>query len=103
MQRYLHERLFPIFAFQGESVDGGLRKRGEGILESHRRRKNKEAYADELNEKRHPILCPTCGRRIMDAAWNTRTRLITPTKGRYPDYYLKCGRCAAEIGVIKIG
>ena len=65
-------------------------------------RRKKEEYTHGLREKRHPILCPVCGRRIMDASWNTRTRLVTPTKGSYPDYYLKCGRCAAEIGVIKI-
>ena len=64
-------------------------------------RKKKEEHADELREKRHPILCPVCGWRIMDASWNTRTQLITPTKDRNPDYYLKCGHCGAEIGVIK--
>ena len=64
-------------------------------------RKKKGEHADEIRKKRHPILCPVCGRRIMDASWNTRTQLITPTKGRIPDYYLKCGHCGAEIGVIK--
>lgn len=37
----------------------------------------------------------------MDAALDTKTQLITPVKGRYPDYYLKCGHCGAEVGVIK--
>lgn len=37
----------------------------------------------------------------MDSAPETKTRLITPVKGRYPDYYVKCRHCGAEIGVSK--
>ena len=37
----------------------------------------------------------------MDAAFGTKTCLITPMKGRYPDFIVKCGHCGAEIGVVK--
>lgn len=64
-------------------------------------RRKKEEHIDEIKKTRRPVPCPVCGHRIMDASWNTRTQLITPTKNRYPDYYVKCGHCGAEIGVIK--
>ena len=44
---------------------------------------------------------PDGRRRFMDSAPDTKSRLIIPKKGRYPDYYVKCGHCGAEIGVIK--
>lgn len=64
-------------------------------------RRKKEDQTNGLMRKRRPVCCPKCGWRIMDAAWNTQTQLITPKKGRYPDYYVKCGHCGTEIGVIK--
>ncbi|MDR4075950.1 hypothetical protein [Eubacterium callanderi] len=65
------------------------------------RRSKKEVEQYELTDDRKPILCPKCGRRFMDSAPDTKSRLIIPKKGRYPDYYVKCGHCGAEIGVIK--
>lgn len=64
-------------------------------------RRKKEERNYELRKKRRALCCPNCGWRLMDAALDTKTQLITPVKGRYPDYYLKCGHCGAEVGVIK--
>ena len=72
---------------------------GKGCLDLRRSKKEVEQY--ELTDDRKPILCPKCGRRFMDSAPDTKSRLIIPKKGRYPDYYVKCGHCGAEIGVIK--
>lgn len=64
-------------------------------------RRKKEEQAHELKKKRRHVRCPKCGWRLMDAALDTKTQLITPVEGRYPDYIVKCGHCGVEIGVIK--
>lgn len=64
-------------------------------------RRKKEEYTHELREKRRPLCCPKCGWRIMDAVAGTKAQFITPQKGRYPDFIVKCGHCGAEIGVTK--
>ena len=65
------------------------------------RRKKKEDERNVLIYHRRPIHCPKCGRRFMDSAPEIKTRLTTPIKGRYPDYYVKCRHCGTEIGVTK--
>ena len=63
------------------------------------RRKKEETY--ELKNKMRPSACPKCGRRIMDVALNTKMRVVTPKKGRYPEFIIKCWHCGAEIRVVK--
>lgn len=38
----------------------------------------------------------------MDAKIDTKVQFVTPSMGRCPDFILKCDRCGAEIGVVKI-
>ncbi len=64
-------------------------------------RRKKEAQNRENRKRRQILRCPNCGQRLMDSAPDTKTQLFTPVKGRKPDYYIKCGHCGAEIGVIK--
>lgn len=64
-------------------------------------RRKKEGQTYELKNKMRPSGCPKCGHRVMDVALNTKMRFITPKKGRYPDFIIKCGYCGAEIGVTK--
>jgi len=64
-------------------------------------RRKKEAQTNGLKKIMRPVCCPQCGRRIMDAVSGTKTQMITPKKGRYPDFIIKCGHCGAEVGVIK--
>ena len=64
-------------------------------------RRKKEEYPDELKDDMRPVHCPVCGRRVLDAVLGTRTQLVTPLPGRYPDFIVKCGHCGAEVGVIK--
>lgn len=49
-----------------------------------------------------PVRCPECGGRIMDAKINMKVQFVTPSMGWCPDFILKCDRCGAEIGVVKI-
>lgn len=72
----------------------------KGCISVMRGRK-KEGESHVLKGKRRPIRCPQCGRRLMDAFHTTKTRFIIPTEGQYPDFYIKCGHCGAEVGVIK--
>ena len=63
--------------------------------------RKKEESNHDLKEKRKTVFCPKCGWRLMDATSAVKTQLVIPTKGRYPDYFIKCGHCGAEIGVKK--
>lgn len=71
-----------------------------GVYEMHRK---KEGHTYELKNKMRPSGCPKCGHRLMDVALETKMRFVTPKKGRYPDFIIKCGHCGAQIGVIKTG
>ena len=70
---------------QARSPAAGSALAERGALDLRRSKKEVEQY--ELTDERKPILCPKCGRRFMDSAPDTKSRLIIPKKGRYPDYY----------------
>ena len=72
---------------------------GEGSIGDMRKRKGEDGNG--LKSMRKPVCCPVCGWRIMDASAGIKTQLSIPWKGRYPDFYLKCGHCGAEIGISK--
>lgn len=63
--------------------------------------KKKEVQISGLEKKRRSILCPRCGYRLMDTSLNTKVQLISPIKGRCPDFMIKCRHCGTEIGVMK--
>ena len=64
-------------------------------------RRKKEAQTNGLRTTLRPVCCPVCGRRIMDAVSGTKTQMIPPRRGRYPDFIIKCGHCGSEVGVMK--
>lgn len=64
-------------------------------------RDKKEDERNVLTNKMRPVYCPICGWKIMDAVCGTKTQTRIPRKGRYPDFYVKCGHCGTEIGVTK--
>lgn len=66
----------------------------------HRDKEEDERYV--LTNKMRPVYCPVCGWKIMDAVCGTKTQTKIPRKGRYPDFYVKCGHCGAKVGIIKI-
>lgn len=56
------------------------------------------------------LLCPQCGRRLMDTETSVKseTRVMDSPKDAIlekwiPDYYLKCWKCKARIGIRKVG
>lgn len=61
----------------------------------------KEAENNALTSRLRPVYCPLCGWKLMDAVYGTKTQTKIPRKGRYPDFYMKCGHCGAEIGITK--
>lgn len=65
------------------------------------RRSKKEDEQNALTNRMRPVYCPLCGWKIMDAVYGTKTQTKIPRKGRYPDFYVKCGHCGAEIGITK--
>ncbi len=64
--------------------------------------RKKEAWKHEIKKRMRPVRCSKCGGRIMDAKIDTKVQFVTPSMGRCPDFILKCDRCGAEIGVVKI-
>ena len=64
--------------------------------------RKKEAWKHEIKKRMCPVRCPECGGRIMDAKIDTKVQFVTPSMGWCPDFILKCDRCGAEIGVVKI-
>lgn len=64
-------------------------------------RRKKEEQRHEIKADMHPVYCPKCGWKLLDAAKGTKTQTTIPYKGRYPDLYVKCGHCGAEVGIIK--
>ncbi|MDD2981668.1 MAG: hypothetical protein PHN80_17160 [Hespellia sp.] len=64
-------------------------------------RRKKEEQSHGLNKRLRPVYCPKCGWKIMDAVEGTKTQMTIPWKGRYPDFYVKCGHCGVEIGISK--
>lgn len=55
--------------------------------------------------------CPRCGRRIFDAESSTKSEIrdlddkknAVLSRGWKPDYYVKCWKCKARIGIRKVG
>ncbi|MCR0335958.1 hypothetical protein MKA38_08785 [[Clostridium] innocuum] len=64
-------------------------------------RRKKEKQTDELKRNMRLVCCSVCRQRIMGAVSGTKTQLIPPNQGWYPDFIVKCGHCGTEIGVIK--
>ena len=65
------------------------------------RRSKKEDEQHDVRDKMRPVYCPKCGWKMLDAVKGTKTQISFPYKGRYPDFYMKCGHCGAEIGITK--
>ena len=65
------------------------------------RQSKKEVEQDDIRDKMRPVYCPKCGWKLLDAVKGTKTQTKIPHKGRYPDLYVKCGHCGAEVGIIK--
>lgn len=55
-----------------------------------------------MRYRKHPVYCPECGWKMMEAVKGIRTQTSIPYKGRYPDIWMKCGHCGKEIGITKI-
>lgn len=56
------------------------------------------------------ILCPRCGRRLIDTESTVKSEIKdmdskceTLYDRWVPDYYVKCWKCKAHIGIRKIG
>lgn len=56
------------------------------------------------------LLCPRCGRRLIDteSSVNSETKDMDYQRDAIlekwtPDYYLKCWKCKARIGIRKVG
>ena len=57
------------------------------------------------HRKQDKIPCPNCGfDRLIDTGTNTRSQTYLPDDPGYEDadYYQKCGRCKARIGIRKL-
>lgn len=54
--------------------------------------------------KKVRLNCPRCGRRVIDSDGNVKTELreVTGSTQWQPDYYEKCKKCGAEIGIKKL-
>lgn len=60
----------------------------------------KESVLQKLHK---PIKCPLCGRRLMDENFTSNSQIIiNPIDDGDADYYLKCPKCTAEVGIRKI-
>lgn len=64
-------------------------------------RRKKEEQRHEIKSGMRPVYCPKCGWKLLDAVKGTKTQIMIPHKGRYPDLCMKCGHCGAEVGIIK--
>lgn len=56
------------------------------------------------------LSCPRCGRRLMDAESSVKSETRDMDSNRefflnrwMPDYYVKCWKCKAHIGIRKVG
>lgn len=79
--------------------NGGRACMERGVYDMCRK---KEEWKHEIKKRMRPVRCPKCGGRIMDARIDTKVQFIPPSTGHCPDFILKCNRCGAEIGTVKI-
>ena len=56
------------------------------------------------------LLCPRCGRRLIDAESSVRSEMRDMESDReaflkrwVPDFYMKCWNCKAQVGIRKVG
>jgi DNA-directed RNA polymerase subunit RPC12/RpoP len=47
------------------------------------------------------VICPRCGRRIVDTedTFRTEAKLLDPNIEWKPDLYIKCWKCSSKIGI----
>ncbi len=47
------------------------------------------------------IICPRCGRRLVDThvTNETEAKILTPNLDWLPDFYLKCWKCSSKVGI----
>ena len=61
----------------------------------------KEAEGYDIRDKCVQCIARSVDGKLLDAVKGTKTQTKIPYKGRYPDLYMKCGHCGAEVGIIK--